>query len=188
MNFFKRILNLFRKKQEVVSQPSVAPVINTPSPEEVNRLEWKAYEDLNKATGVLPTTTAAPRETTIPPEMLGKTYTYEEYLIKKYGKVPDFGRDLTPEEILATATHKDLSALPEPPAFHFMGDSPEEQKFNELRAKSQQEAYRYLLTHEWNTLGTKFREQALEAGIDKESIGRIINTYSNAGGGVYYKP
>ena len=185
MNFFKRILNLFRRKEEpvVMSQPPVTP----PTILDPNYEAWKLYQANLKETGVFPTAPAAERSNVIPQQYLGETKTYEQYLKEKYGQVPTFGRDLTPEEVAATASKPTHEDLPEPPNFHFLGDSPEEKKFNELKAKSQQEAYRYLLQQKWNTLGTKFREQAAQAGINPDDINRIINTYSSGGGGSYFK-
>ena len=190
--FFKR---LFKKKEEQVVvtnnenyRPSVAPPVNM---QDVNFLAWQAYQEEIKRTGRFPTTPAEPKPTMTTEEYQKLTgaqeRTYEEYLKDKYGAVPQWGPDLTPEQATATATKRDNSQLPEPPYFVFVGDKPEMQIFNTLvKNESQQAAYKYLMQRKWNILGNDFREQASKY-FDAALISRIINTYASGGGGKYFK-
>lgn len=191
MNFFRRIANLFRRKETPKVEVAPPPVVAAPTMLNYPKVPTTQaeYYELARAQGWLDTSPAEVHSKVIPDQYVGKTMTYEEYLKAKYGQVPVQGRDLTSEEITATATKKDLSLLPDPPSFMFRGNTPGEVKFNEIRAsQGQQAAYKHLLSWQWNELGTEFREQALASGISKEDISRIINSYSGAGGGMYFKP
>lgn len=185
--FFKRLFGKVVKEEPIAFTPPVSPPVNL---QDANFLAWQAYQEELKRTGKFPTSPAEPKPTMTTEEyqnLVGvKEKTYEEYLKEKYGRVPDYGHDLTPEQVAATVTKRDNSQLPEPPYFVFVGDKPEMQTFNALvKSESQQAAYRYLMKH-WNVLGSDFREQASKY-FDAALINRIINTYSSAGGGKYFK-
>lgn len=64
-------------------------------------------------------------------------------------------------------------------AFRFRSDGGRGDKWNVIRKEyGTSEAYSLLLSWLWNDLGSAFREQVADAGMDRVDVGRLVNYFS----------